>query len=278
MVSQVSTLPGVDLFGLVRREPAAALRGLVTSYYGYREEPGVPTRRREGPGSDIVVILSFDTSWWIGDALDPAAPGGRFSSFTGGMREGQVLTEHAGRSHGMQVNLSPHAARAVFRVPMDSLAERIVPLEDLLGRRATLLVEQLQETPNWAGRFAVVDAALASWLADEHPPQPAVEWAWQQLRATHGRVRVSRLAEELGWSRKRLVAGFREHVGLPPKTVARVLRFEQAVRLAEQTDLGWLEIAFRCGYYDQAHLSRDFRAISGCTPGTFFQDVSAPAA
>jgi AraC-like DNA-binding protein len=264
--------------GLVRREPAAGLRGLVTEYYGYREETGVPSRRREGPGSDVVVILSFDTSWWVGDALDPAAPGGRYSSFTGGMREGQVLTEHGGRSHGLQVNLSPHAARTLFRVPMDSLAERIVPLEDLLGRRATLIVEQLQETPDWADRFAVLDAALASWLGDDNPPQPGVKWALQQLRATHGRVRVSRLAEELGWSRRRLVAGFREHVGLPPKTMARVLRFEQAVRLAEQTDLSWLEIALRCGYYDQAHLHRDFRAISGCTPGTFFQDVSAPAA
>jgi AraC-like DNA-binding protein len=74
------------------------------------------------------------------------------------------------------------------------------------------------------------------------------------------------------------VARFREHIGLPPKTVARVLRFEQAVRLAEETELSWLEIALRCGYYDQAHLIRDFRAISGCTPGTFFQDVGAPAA
>jgi AraC-like DNA-binding protein len=268
----------VEPLGLVQKGPAAPLRGLVTAYYGYREETGSPTRRREGPGSDVVVILGFDTSWWIGDALDPAAPGGRYSSFTGGMREGQVLTEHAGRSHGMQVNLAPHAARALFRVPMDSLAERVVPLEDLLGRRAILLVEQLQETPDWASRFAVLDAALASWLADARGPQQAVTWALEQLRASHGRVRVSQLAEELGWSRKRLVAGFREHVGLPPKTVARVLRFEQAVRLAEQSDLSWLEIALRCGYYDQAHLIRDFRAISGCTPGTFFQDVAAPAA
>jgi AraC-like DNA-binding protein len=263
---------------LVRREPAAALRGLVTAYHGYREETGSPKRRREGPGGDVVVILGFDTSWWIGDALDPAALGGRYSSFTGGMREGQVLTQHDGRSAGVQIDLSPHAARALFRVPMDSLAERIVPLEDLLGRRATLLEEQLQETRDWSSRFAVLDAALTSWLAEAPPPQPAVAWAFTQLRATHGRVRVADVAQELGWSRKRLVAGFREHVGLTPKAVARVLRFERAVRLAEETELTWLEIALRCGYYDQAHLIREFRAISGCTPGTFFQDVSAPAA
>ena len=71
MVLAASTLLGVDPPGLVRRETAAALRGLVTEYYGYREEPGVPTRRREGPGSDVVVILGFDTDWWIGDALTP---------------------------------------------------------------------------------------------------------------------------------------------------------------------------------------------------------------
>ena len=266
----------MEPLGLVRREPAAPLRGLVTAYYGYREETGSPLRRREGPGNGVVVILGFDTSWWIGDALEPGAPGGRYSCFTGGMREGQVLTEHDGVSCGMQIDLSPHAARSLFRVPMDSLARRFVPLEDLLGRRAPLLVEQLQGVPDWAGRFGVLDAALASWFADAEPPQPDVAWAYETLRATHGRVRIARIAEQLGWSRKRLVAGFREHVGLPPKAVARVLRFARAVDLAERGEPVWGRIAREAGYYDQAHLINEFRAISGCTPGTFFQDVAAP--
>ena len=96
--SAASTLRSVEPLGLVRREPAAPLRGLVTACYGYREETGSPIRRREGPGAGVVVILGFDTSWWIGDALDPAAPGGRYSAFAGGMREGQVLTETASRA------------------------------------------------------------------------------------------------------------------------------------------------------------------------------------
>ncbi len=267
----------MEPIGLVRCEPAAPLRGLVTACYGYREETGSPMRRREGPGNGVVVILGFDTSWWIGDALDPAAPGGHYSAFAGGMREGQVLTEHDGVSRGLQLDLSPYAARALFRIPMDSLARQVVPLEDLLGRRAPLLVEQLQEIPDWAGRFAALDTALSAWFTDAAPPQPDVAWAYERLRVTHGGVRVSHLGEQLGWSRKRLVAGFREHVGLPPKAVARVFRFARAVELAERGEPAWGRIAREAGYYDQAHLSHEFRAISGRTPGTFFQDLATTA-
>ena len=75
-----------------------------------------------------------------------------------------------------------------------------------------------------------------------------------------------------------MAARFREELGLTPKAVARVLRFEQAVRLAERSDFGWGRVARECGYYDQAHLIREFKSISGCTPGTFFQDPAASIA
>jgi AraC-like DNA-binding protein len=273
----------VELPELVRREPAASLRGVVNAYYGYREQTAQPMRRREGPGGDVVVILGFDTSWWIGDAVDPSDAGSRHSSYSGGLRETQVLTEHDGYSDGMQVNLAPAAARALFRVPMGSLTGRIIDLEELLGRRATRLVEQLQEQGSWAKRFDVLDATLTQWLSEAPPRSTEVSWAHARLRTSHGRVRVSWLAQELGWSRKRMAARFREEVGLTPKAVARVLRFERAVRLAsvelaQRGDLGWGRLAHECGYYDQAHLIREFKAISGCTPGTFFQDPAVPAA
>ncbi|HUF02533.1 MAG TPA: helix-turn-helix domain-containing protein, partial [Gaiellaceae bacterium] len=68
-------------------------------------------------------------------------------------------------------------------------------------------------------------------------------------------------------SRRHLVARFREHIGLPPKTVARILRFGRAVELMRRrTDLALAELAFECGYYDQAHLNRDFRAFAETTP------------
>jgi transcriptional regulator GlxA family with amidase domain len=99
------------------------------------------------------------------------------------------------------------------------------------------------------------------------------------LAASHGRVRVAELARELGWSRRRLVARFREEVGLPPKAAARMQRFEHARSVAGRADRpDWARIAVECGYYDQSHLINDFRAVTGQTPVTFFQDAAAAAA
>jgi AraC-like DNA-binding protein len=97
-----------------------------------------------------------------------------------------------------------------------------------------------------------------------------------RLRETHGRVRVGALADELGCSRKRSVARFRDEVGLPPKAIGRQLRFERARELAGT--MPWAELALECGFSDQSHLINEFRQITGRTPETFLQDTVAQAA
>ena len=234
----------------------------MTSYYGFEVE--TPVRQREGPGTDVVVILTFEEHWLI--------DGERRTSFIGGLHDQQVTTEHPGRSLGMQVNLDPLAARALVGAPLHELAHRTVPLEAILD---PFLVERLAGASDWSTRFALLDDALAPRLADARP-SPEVAWAWRRLRATHGRVPIGELAAELGWSRKRIVARFRDEVGLPPKAVARLLRFEHARDLAGT--MPWGELAFECGFSDQSHLIGEFRRITGRTPETFLQDTVAPAA
>jgi AraC-like DNA-binding protein len=76
------------------------------------------------------------------------------------------------------------------------------------------------------------------------------------------------LADEVGWSRRHLIARFREQVGAPPKLVARVVRFQQVLRRLERDrDAVGAELAAACGYFDQAHLAREVRALAGLTPG-----------
>jgi AraC-like DNA-binding protein len=80
-------------------------------------------------------------------------------------------------------------------------------------------------------------------------------------------VRIGALAETIGCSRKHLVAQFRAQVGLPPKSVARILRYERAEELLSRPGATPLDVAMACGYSDQSHLSREFRELAGTTPG-----------
>jgi AraC-like DNA-binding protein len=267
----------------VSREPARWLRPYVRRFYGFQEATGVRTQRREGPGAEVVVLLSFEGEWRIGAATDPARPSDRRTSFAAGLHDASVLTEHDGLAHGMQVSLTPPGAYSLFGVPMSELAGRTVPLDALFGKDADRLAERLVSTPGWPARLALLDAAISARLAEARPPSPAVAWAWQRLSQTHGRVRVGALVEELGWSRKRLVARFREEIGISPKSLARILRFERAAALLAQPDPpGFADLAYECGFYDQSHLTNEFRRITGVTPAafvagdsdTFLQDVA----
>jgi AraC-like DNA-binding protein len=247
---------------IVSGTPAPSLRAHVRRYCGYGERASHAVRRRELPSADVTLILSLGPELRL---LEPYPA--RHTSFVAGLDERSTVTEHDGEATGVEVNLSPLGAHLFLRVPMHTLTRRVVELDDVLGREADRLVQRLHDTPTWPERFQIVDDAVRARIADAPEPSPGVGWAWQQLLATAGRVRVEALASELGWSRKRLVAGFREEIGLPPKTLARILRFRRAVRLLERDDgLSLGEIALDCGYFDQAHLNHDFRSFAGSTP------------
>jgi AraC-like DNA-binding protein len=257
--------PGVA----VEWEPAPALRPYVRRYYGFRETTDSPMRRLEGPGVDVIILLSFDFDWRIGAATNPSGPWERHTSFVAGLHEGSVLTEHDGRSYGMQVSLTPPGAYALFGLPMHELAGLTISL-DAVGTQSDRLPEQLAELEGWTERFELLDSTIASRLENAQPASPGVIWAWRRLTQTDGQVPIGELVRELGWSRKRLAAGFREEVGLSPKSLARLLRFERAKALLERDDRPFLtHLALECGYYDQSHLSNEFRRITGTTPAAY---------
>ncbi len=122
----------------------------------------------------------------------------------------------------------------------------------------------------WQRRFAVLDEAIAARLNRAPRPPSELAWAWGRMRSSAGRIAVSALADELGWSHRRLIARFREGIGLAPKTLGRVLRFERVSHVLQHVEGPRLaEVALECGYYDQAHLNRDFRQFAGTTPGEY---------
>jgi AraC-like DNA-binding protein len=159
----------------------------------------------------------------------------------------------------------------LFGVAMHELSSRLVlPLDDVLGAEAGELTERLACVAGWSARFAILDRFIIERVQRARRPSPDVERAWGRLRASGGLLPVGELARELGCSRRHLIGRFRDEIGPAPKTAARLVRFQRTVRLLERHDeVRFAEIAQRCGYYDQAHMNREFRELAGTAPGEF---------
>jgi AraC-like DNA-binding protein len=163
----------------------------------------------------------------------------------------------------LQVRLSPVLAHAVLgTVDADG---SVLTLDDLWGRDAVRTEERLRAAASWDARFAIAEEALARRLHVHRVVEPEVAFAWAQMVTGHGQGRVDEVAEEVGWSRKRLWSRFRAQIGLTPKRASELIRFDHAAhRLA--AGHGAARAAAEGGYADQSHLHRETMAFAGVTP------------
>jgi AraC-like DNA-binding protein len=249
----------------------------VRGYNGYFETSSRPVRRRELPSGEVALIISLGPQWRL---IDPASgvSAGTLRTFVAGLDETYSLVESEIPGAAIQVDFTPIGARQLLQLPMHLVSKRTTGLTDLLGSQADRLVEQLAETPDWHRRFLTLDNFLLSRIRRYRRSTREIDWAWRELDLSGGSVRVQKISEQLGWTRKRLVQAFRDEIGLPPKVLARVLRFRKA--LAEfnaQTIVDFSQLAAECGYSDQAHMIRDFKDFSGLTPAELCRIYSPDA-
>ncbi len=165
----------------------------------------------------------------------------------------------------VQVRLSPVIAGAILGTSPAELDGVVVSLDDLWGRAASRIREQLGEVSAWQDRFALTDSLLARRQEAGPPVDPEVAWAWHRIVAGAGLARVDELAAEVGWSRKRLWSRFRSQLGLPPKRAAKLVRFDHAAHRLVAGE-GAARVAADAGYADQSHLHRDVVEFTGATP------------
>jgi AraC-like DNA-binding protein len=261
-------------YELVTTVPGARLRGLVRSICGFRERAAAPVLRRELPSGDAVLILDLGEGWEIAPPGAAAGAAIRRGSFASGLSDRAAFSRHRGRATSIQVDLTPLGVRALLGVPAGALANEVVDLDDLLGPEAGRLLERLHAATTWPARFALLEAALAARAARAPAPRPDVVYAWRRLHATGGHLAVGALAAELGCSRRHLARRFAEDVGLAPKVFARVVRFRRAAALLlDPLGPPPSDVAAGAGFSDQAHLTREVRALAGLPPAALRASV-----
>ena len=276
----VSHESSIGRWEMAMRQPHALLRRHVRQYVGWIEHMATALMRRELPTDEIPLIINFGAPvrvYQVGESPQFVDLG----SFATGAYDAFLRVRSQGPSGGVQVNFTILGARLFLGRPLGELRNQSVPLEALVGRYGNELTERLRDASSWEARFDLLDREIGKRLEAAQRPSASVICTWQRLLQTGGGVTIGDLVDETGWSQKHLIARFKHEIGLPPKTLARVLRFARAAarlkrvgaqpRAASADRLA--DIAADCGYYDQAHFSRDFREFAGVTPTELLANV-----
>jgi len=155
------------------------------------------------------------------------------------------------------IRFRPGRAALAIRAPLTEVTDVRVPLRDLTKRFPALDPDRIE----------TVEAALRKLFADSKPDR-RVDAAVDAIIRSGGRTTIDRIAAAAGVSRQHLARAFAYHVGVSPKTFARVMRFRRALASAGRQQ--WADLAAELGYFDQSHLIADFREFAGKSPVPFF--------
>jgi AraC-like DNA-binding protein len=158
------------------------------------------------------------------------------------------------------VRFNPGRAAAFLRVPLAEITDAQIPLDAIWKGWSDSVIER----PDF---IAILETELLRRLDPDRDRR--VDAAIARIVQESGNVRIDPLAREIGISRQHLARQFLHHVGVSPKTFARVIRFRKLTESLNARTEGWADVALEHGYYDQSHLIADFRELAGTTPDAF---------
>ncbi len=222
-------------------------------------------RERVFPSGRFGVVVQLD---------DPHRPAGSADPFPalcvdGLATVGTTIEAPPGRCRVLGISLHPLGAFAVLASPLHELSDRSVDLYAVIGHTAGSLGTKLDAVRTGRERMRVAIDWTRRRFGESRPVDSLVRTALERIEQGHGALAISDIDELSGRSRSRFAAAFRDHVGIAPKRYTRIVRFRRAMELLSSGTMPLVAVAEASGYYDQAHLTAEFRAHSGMTPGAY---------
>jgi AraC-like DNA-binding protein len=244
--------------------PRAPLTPYVRCFWALSAHACVPLPHRVLPDGCLDILVD----------LGPGARQGRARlQVVGAMRSASVVPL-SGEVCFLGIRFQPGGAHSLLRLPLHELTDGQLDLGVLWPREAREWEERLLEARGLAQRLALLEELLLCRLAPEGL-DGALAQAVRLILASHGQLRIDALEEALGVGSRQLERRFREAVGLTPKVLCRISRMRHAVALLQaRPATPGADLALAAGYFDQAHLVREFRALTGLTPGAYARELT----
>jgi AraC-like DNA-binding protein len=231
---------------------------------------GVPRHRRVTvppmPSAHLFVNLGEPVR--VRDS-DPSVPTAVFTDgWFMGVWTRRFLVEYPARVRLVGVHFKPWGMSPFTGLPANELRDRWVPVDDVWQRSVDRIRNRVGEIASATEMLRVLEAELRSRLAGA-PPRglDLVRHTGLRLATSHGVVPVGALTDAAGVSGTHLATQFKSHIGITPKRVARIYRFARLILSVDAVrPVDWAELAHTVGYFDQAHLSKEFKDFTGHTP------------
>jgi AraC-like DNA-binding protein len=194
--------------------------------------------------------------------------------FVGNMDTSTLIQSSARQTGFIAIEFSPQGAFPIFGIPMDQTFNALWGCDDLFERWSRRVRDVLVNLPDVNQKIAVIQDELILLLRRNDKGDRLVKYCVELLRSKGGRLSVKELEQDTGYSRRYLSFVFKEHVGLSPKVLAGIFRFQTFYRKwAQGQSFDLFKEDLYEYYYDQSHFTKEFRKMTGYSPARFSSEV-----
>ncbi len=178
-------------------------------------------------------------------------------------------------SEMLAVKFKPYGAFPFLKSPISEFNNLVIGAEGALGESVFEFRSSLMKTPTYEGKMSLCEEWLLARFDEENSPDDFVVSACNTMQQD-SKLEFNSIAEMIskaGISKKHFINQFKKYVGLTPKQLQRVFRFNDILQcISKEDNIGWTQIALSCGYYDQAHFIKEFKSFCGINPSKFISD------
>ncbi|HLZ55383.1 MAG TPA: DUF6597 domain-containing transcriptional factor [Ktedonosporobacter sp.] len=196
--------------------------------------------------------------------------------FLVGIQSGPVTIGSTATETGtIGVELTPKGLYHFFHLSMHEITNRLVSFEEVFGLWGARLQQKVGDAPDLKAKIELLQAALTRLLQQNEKEYALLDYTLDLLAQTHGMIRIQGLEAQIGYTRRYLDRLFQEHVGVSPKSLARIMRFQQVYQLwMQQASSTFLREHWPAYYYDQSHFIKEFKHFTGFAPQKYQEIVN----
>lgn len=261
--------------GFTEISPENRLKPYIKCYYIYESESDVTFEDTVFPSGCLEIIFNLGTGQWQTSVENEYVTNPAIELW------GQIIKPLAIRSVGrhamLGIRLFPHAAAYFLNDTISAFNDQVVDFRQVADNSVSQLHDQLLHTPGWKKRIDLIEAFLLqrfSLSEKKHNKVLVVSDIMKEISHPDFFDNIENVASRYGFTSRYLQKLFLQYTGLTPKLYSKINRFQNSLKLVTQKDASLTSIAYDCGYFDQSHFIREFKAFTGYTPSGYMVDSS----